>query len=67
MIIKKGNRFNDFPKKHLSVFFNFKPLQIYEKKQTFQGIVLSFSEKNLTNHAYCFYSYDFRNSASKSY
>ncbi len=45
-------------------FLNLKTLQIYERKQTFPGIVLSFSEKNSTNHAYCRYSYDPWNSAS---
>ena len=35
--IKKGNRANDFLKKHHSIFFNLKTLQIYEKKQPFWG------------------------------
>ncbi|HEY5507800.1 MAG TPA: hypothetical protein VIK29_03945 [Paludibacter sp.] len=35
----------------IPTFFNLKTLQIYEKKQTFWGIVLLFSEKNSKNNA----------------
>ena len=48
----------------LILYFSLNPLQIYGKKQTFRGIVLSFSEKNPVNYAYCCNSYDPRNSAS---
>ena len=46
-MIKKGNRANDFPKKHLSIFFNLKTYKSMKKNKPFGELFYRSLKKTL--------------------